>query len=65
RGGQLIGTSDPTGESPADRPVTPADLICSVYHLLGVEPQTQLRTSDGRPIQLVPAGATLIQELWA
>jgi uncharacterized protein (DUF1501 family) len=61
-GGQVIGASDRTGESPADRPVTPADLACSIYHLLGVDPAHELHTSDGRPIRVSRDGQ-LIDEL--
>lgn len=51
-GGQIIGASDRTGESPADSPVTPGDLASTVYTLLGFDPQHELITSDGRPIRL-------------
>jgi len=49
-GGQVIGSSDDMGESPHDRPVTPADLAASIYKLLGIDPATTLYTSDGRPV---------------
>lgn len=61
-GGQIVGSSDRTGESPADRPVTPADLACSIYHLLGIDPAHELHTSDGRPIRVSRDGQ-LIDEL--
>jgi hypothetical protein len=62
RGGQVIGSSDRTGESPADNPVTPADLARTIYTLLGVDPDRELRTSDGRPVQ-INQGGKLIREL--
>ncbi|MBT3889627.1 MAG: DUF1501 domain-containing protein, partial [Planctomycetaceae bacterium] len=62
-GGQIIGASDRTGESPKDNPITPADLAASIYHLLGINPATQLPTSDGRPVRLTPAGSRVISEL--
>ena len=62
RGGQVIGSSDRTGESPVDHPVTPADLARTVYTLLGVDPNRELRTSDGRPVQINQSGK-LIREL--
>ncbi len=61
-GGQVIGASDRTGEGPADRPVTPSDLACTVYTLLGVDPSRELHTSDGRPVR-VNQGGTPIREL--
>src|SRR5690606_30943728 len=30
QGGQVIGASDATGESPADRPITPSDLAATI-----------------------------------
>lgn len=62
RGGQVIGASDRVGESPADNPVTPADLACTIYTLLGVDPDRELHTQDGRPVQ-INQGGRLIREL--
>lgn len=62
-GGQVVGSSDSVGESPRDRPVTPADLVCTIYTLLGIDPTLELRTSDGRPIRLTPHGSRAITEL--
>jgi len=36
RGGQIIGASDAQGESVVDNPVTPEDLIRTVYHQIGI-----------------------------
>jgi hypothetical protein len=62
RGGQVIGSSDRVGESPADNPVTPGDLARTIYTLLGVDPDRELHTSDGRPVQ-INQGGKLIREL--
>ncbi len=61
-GGQVIGASDAVGESPAERPITPADLTATIYRLLGIDPRTELHTSDGRPVRLVQDGQA-IEEL--
>ncbi len=61
-GGQVIGSSDRVGESPRDNPVTPNDLARTVYTLLGVDPDHELRTSDGRPVP-VNQGGKVIREL--
>jgi hypothetical protein len=58
-GGQTIGSSDATGESPKDRPVTPADLAATIYTLLGIDPHSTLTTSDGRPVQISRDGKPL------
>lgn len=62
QGGQVIGSSDRTGESPRDNPVTPNDLARTIYSLLGIDPDTELRTSDGRPVP-VNQGGRIIREL--
>ncbi len=63
-GGQVIGASDERGESPADRPVTPADLAATIYQLLGIDPATTLYTGDGRPVS-VSSDGTPVSELLA
>jgi uncharacterized protein (DUF1501 family) len=64
RGGQVYGASDRVGESPADKPVTPADLAATIFKLLGVDPSHELHTSDGRPVA-VNQGGKIVKELLA
>src|SRR5262245_21350661 len=64
RGGQVYGASDRVGESPADKPVTPADLAATIFTLLGVSPSRELHTRDGRPVA-VNQGGKVIRELYA
>ncbi len=52
RGGQVIGRSDSAGERPLDQPITPADIACSIFTALGIDPSTTLQTSDGRPVAI-------------
>ena len=63
RGGTVVGASDSVGESPADRPVTPSDLACTVYHLLGIDPAAMLHTPDGRPVRITADGSRPISEV--
>lgn len=58
-GGQIIGSSDRRGESPQDRPVTPADLVHTIYRLLGIDPGRLLQTADGRPVRINRDGSTI------
>lgn len=64
KGGQVVGASDRIGESPAERPVTPADLARTVYTLLGVDPAREIHTPDSRPVT-INQGGEVIQELLA
>lgn len=51
-GGQVHGASDRQAAYPARDPVRPDDLAATIYHLLGVDTGTLLRTPDGRPVPL-------------
>ena len=60
-GGQVIGASDRVGESPHDNPVTPNDLARTIYTLLGVNPDHELHTPDGRPVPVNQGGKVIPQ----
>lgn len=61
-GGQVIGASDRVGESPSENPISPSDLARTIYALLGIDPEHELMTSDGRPVP-VNQGGKLIREI--
>ncbi len=52
KGGVVHGSSDKYAAYPATNPTTPADLAATVYHLLGVDPRTQLVDRLNRPLTL-------------
>lgn len=60
--GRVIGTSDATAADVTDRPIDPKDILCTAYHLLGVDPRQELVASPGRPVPLV-AGGSVVREL--
>ena len=64
RGGTLLGTSDRQAAYPADRPVTPEDLTCTIFNTLGIKPHSLIQDKQGRPVPLVARGRPL-HELWA
>jgi len=64
RGGHVHGASDKIGAFPADRPRSPADIIATMYHLLGVDHRRELHDSFGRPHRIVPTGE-VIEDLLA
>ena len=61
-GGQVVGKSDAHGERPAERPVSPADMVRTLYRFIGIDGDLELNTPDGRPIQVNRDG-TVIDEL--
>jgi len=62
--GNVVGRTDRQGGTVADRPVSPKDMLATVYHLLGVDPQTELTDRLGRPMPLV-SGGNLVTEMLA
>ncbi|XZE53887.1 DUF1501 domain-containing protein [Planctomycetaceae bacterium SH139] len=61
--GSVLGASDQQGESPHERPVTPADLAHTLYAAMGIDPRQTIMTPDARPITLGHPEATAISEL--
>jgi hypothetical protein len=64
KGGQAVGSSDPIGGYPADRPVAPNEVIATVFHSLGFDLETTLPGPAGRPFPLVDSGTRPVLELF-
>ena len=52
QGGQAIGTSDKIAAYPLTKAYSPIDLGATVYSLLGIPPNTELRDRFNRPVRL-------------
>jgi hypothetical protein len=52
KGGQVLGASDKIGAYPTTNPVTPQDLMATLYHCLGVDPHTVIYDLQHRPYVL-------------
>ncbi len=52
RGGQVLGKSDKIGAYPVTPPYSPDDVGATVYSVLGVDPASQVRDRQDRPVQL-------------
>jgi hypothetical protein len=52
RGGQVYGASDATAAYPARDPVSPEDLLATVYHAMGLPPETVIHDEQRRPHHL-------------
>jgi Protein of unknown function (DUF1501) len=57
KGGHVVGSSDARGEEVKDRPVYPADLIGSIYELLGIDPEAKLPHPLGAAARVLPAAS--------
>jgi hypothetical protein len=61
--GKVVGKSDKIAGSVAERPVSPKDILATLYHLLGIDPETTLTDRAGRPLALVPGGSVVAEML--
>jgi uncharacterized protein (DUF1501 family) len=57
--GFVYGASDKTGGYPADKPVTPAEIVATIYAALGIPHTLEFRDAVNRPYVLVPWGDPL------
>jgi hypothetical protein len=59
--GFVLGASDKLGAYPTERPVSPGDLVATMYHLLGVDSQLTLPDLTGRPIPIAHGGVPITE----
>jgi uncharacterized protein (DUF1501 family) len=56
KGGIALGKSDARAERPASEPYGPEDLSATMYKLLGIDPEDEFYTPDGRPVKIANNG---------
>jgi uncharacterized protein (DUF1501 family) len=54
KGGHVLGASNATGEEVEDRPVSPQELIGSIYSLLGIDTEAALPNERGLDVKVLP-----------
>jgi hypothetical protein len=60
--GFVHGASDRIGARPSRNPVTPGDIVATIYHCLGIDPGMEMYDRLARPFALLPSG-NVIREL--
>ena len=55
----MIGKTDPLGEKPTDNPHGPEDLAATIYRCMGIDPDEEFHTPEGRPVKIVNDGRTI------
>lgn len=60
--GQVIGESAPKGDVPKSAAVSPQDLMATIFHVLGIDPEVQFVDTFGRPKYMIEGGH-VIREL--
>jgi hypothetical protein len=59
KGGYVHGQSDARGMYPDEHPVRPEDLAATIYHLLGISPESEIRDKANRPLAI--AGTPVLE----
>jgi hypothetical protein len=62
KGGYVYGQSDERAKYPAEKPVKPEDLAATIYHLLGIDPATEIVDRNNRPLVI---GGNTIHDVFA
>lgn len=63
RGGRVVGRSDDLGAEPVETPLTPQDIMATVYTLLGIAPETEFPDPLDRPLKILNGQGRFIHEL--
>lgn len=59
RMGQVIGATNSKAEYPSERPLTPQDLLATVYRHLGIDPHHEFLDFGGRPQRILYHGEAI------
>ena len=59
RTGQIIGATNPRGEHPVERQLSPNDLWATVYRHLGIDYDDSFPDLQGRPMPILPFGSPI------
>jgi uncharacterized protein (DUF1501 family) len=63
RMGQVIGATNARGEYPTSSPVSPQDVLATIYRHLGIDPGHHLTDALGRPVPILSGGEPIRQLL--
>ena len=59
--GQVIGASDRRAAYPADRPITPEDLLATLYQVLGINTNIEYVNDAQRPLKILSGGRPIVE----
>ncbi|WP_020470697.1 DUF1501 domain-containing protein [Zavarzinella formosa] len=59
RPGTVFGSTDSQAAFPKDHPVSPGDMCATIYHLLGVDPESTVPDHTGRPTHISHGGGVI------
>ena len=53
KGGEVYGTTDRDSAYPTSKPVSPEDMLATIYHAMGIAPESEIYDPFGRPHRVV------------
>src|SRR5205823_11059733 len=59
--GQVIGESNAKAEVPKTTPITPQDLMATVFHVLGLPQELHYKDMSGRPTPMIDGGKPIAE----
>lgn len=59
--GQVVGESAPKLDVPQTTPISPQDLMATIFHVLGIDPAVQYVNQAGRPVYMVESGKPIAE----
>ena len=57
--GQAIGSTDAKAEYPKDRPLSPEDVLSTMYDVLGIDQNVEFLNEASRPLKILNSGAPI------
>jgi uncharacterized protein (DUF1501 family) len=61
-GGTVLGATEADGSVPSERPLSPQDLACTIFHKMEIDYRKEFHNEVGRPTQMI-SGGEVIREL--
>jgi uncharacterized protein (DUF1501 family) len=61
RMGQVVGESNARAERPKSNPISPQDLMATVFHVLGIDPGLHYYNQAGRPTPMIETGKPIAE----
>ena len=56
KGGQVVGASEPRGGKVRERPISPSDLLATLYEAMSIPLDTHYEDASGRPVSIIGTG---------
>lgn len=61
RGGMVYGETDKDAAYAVSKPVSPEDLAATIYHALGIDPESRIYDAQRRPVPIVDGGRPVLE----